>query len=73
MLILSAVTNWTHFQFPLIQSSEQLIFVQKKKSIKIIQESSSVWPRHKNQEEKHIQLNTFHNMNLAEDPLQHIP
>ena len=35
-------------------------------------ESSSVWPRHKNQKEKHIQLNTFHNMNLAEDSLQHI-
>lgn len=55
-----------------LQSSEQLTFFQKKKSIMIIQESSSVWPRHKNQKEKHIQLNTFHNMNLAEDSLQHI-
>ena len=61
------------FSVSSLQSSERLIFVQKKKSIKTIQESSSVWPRHENQEEKHVQLNTFHNMNLAEDSLQHIP
>lgn len=54
-----------------LEAPEWVIFVKKKKkSIKIIQGSSSVWPRHKNQEEKYIQLNTFHNMNLAEDSSQ---